>query len=83
MLEALQAHPEVLAEAIQTVLRANGTEMPYEKLKELTRGKQITLQDLQTFIVGLNVSEDIKNQLKNLRPENYVGLATEIARNGY
>ena len=80
MLETLQAHPEVLAEAIQTVLRANGAEMPYEKLKELTRGKQVTLADLQTFIDGLNVSDEIKKRLKELRPENYIGLAPQIAK---
>ena len=79
MLEALQAHPEVLAEAIQTILRANGAEMPYEKLKELTRGKQITLEALQTFIESLNVGPDIKQKLKDLRPENYTGLAEHIA----
>ena len=78
MLQALQAHPEVLAEAIQTVLRANGAEMPYEKLKELTRGKQVTLEDLQAFIDALNVDQDVKKKLKELRPENYIGLAAEI-----
>lgn len=82
MLETLKAHPEVLAEAIQTVLRANGAEMPYEKLKELTRGKQITLEDLQKFIDSLNVSADIKKRLKDLRPESYVGLAEKISLNG-
>ncbi len=80
MLAALQTHPEVLAEAIQTVLRAEGAEMPYEKLKELTRGKQVTLHDLEMFIDGLGVSDDIKNRLKALRPETYIGLAESIAR---
>jgi adenylosuccinate lyase len=80
MLEALQAHPEVLAEAIQTVLRANGAEMPYEKLKELTRGKQVTLEDIQSFVEGLDIAVDVKNRLKELRPETYVGLAEQIAR---
>ena len=80
MLEALQAHPEVLAEAIQTVLRANGAEMPYEKLKELTQGKQIALEDLQTFIDCLDITETIKKRLMELRPENYIGLAEDTAR---
>jgi adenylosuccinate lyase len=80
MLNTLQAHPEVLAEAIQTVLRASGAEMPYETLKELTRGKQVTLEDLQTFIDGLAVSSDVKKRLKELRPENYLGLAAKIAK---
>lgn len=77
---ALAEHPEVLAEAIQTILRANGAEMPYEKLKELTRGKQVTLEDLQMFIDGLNVSPDIKQKLNELRPENYIGLAAEFPK---
>ncbi|RJQ33971.1 adenylosuccinate lyase [Candidatus Parcubacteria bacterium] len=80
MLEALRSHPEVLAEAIQTVLRANGAEMPYEKLKELTRGKQVTLEDLQTFVDGLDVSLEIKQKLKDLSPEQYIGLAAQIAK---
>lgn len=81
MIEALQAHPEVLAEAFQTVLRKEGVEVPYEKLKELTRGKQVTLADFATFIDGLTVSDDVKNRLKALRPENYTGLAAGIAGN--
>ncbi len=80
MLEALQAHPEVLAEAIQTVLRKEGVEVPYEKLKDLTRGKQVTLTDFAGFIDGLTVSDEVKTRLKTLRPENYIGLSTEIAR---
>ncbi|OGG48744.1 adenylosuccinate lyase [Candidatus Kaiserbacteria bacterium RIFCSPHIGHO2_02_FULL_54_11b] len=81
MLEALQQHPEVLAEAIQTVLRKEGVEVPYEKLKELTRGKQVSLEDFAAFIDGLSVSDDVKKRLKALRPENYLGLAEKIARN--
>ncbi|OGG71180.1 adenylosuccinate lyase [Candidatus Kaiserbacteria bacterium RIFCSPHIGHO2_12_FULL_53_13] len=80
MLEDLQAHPEVLAEAFQTVLRREGVEVPYEKLKELTRGKQVTLADFSEFIDGLSVSDEVKKRLKALRPENYIGLAVEIAK---
>ena len=79
MLEVLQVHPEVLAEAFQTVLRKEGVEVPYEKLKSLTRGKQVTLKDFAAFIDGLDVSAEVKNRLKALRPENYIGLAAEIA----
>ncbi len=77
---ALDAHPEVLAEAIQTVLRKEGVEVPYEKLKELTRGKRVTLVDFAKFIAGLDISDSVKERLKNLRPHNYIGLAAEIAR---
>ena len=80
MLEALQQHPEVVAEAIQTTLRKEGVAVPYEKLKELTRGKQVTLEDFAAFIDGLDVSKDVKARLKAIRPENYIGLATEIAK---
>jgi adenylosuccinate lyase len=79
MLSALEEHPEVLAEAIQTVLRKEGVEVPYEKLKALTRGRQVTLDDFATFIDGLDVAADVKKRLKALRPENYIGLAAEIA----
>lgn len=80
MLEELQEHPEVLAEAIQTVLRKEGVDVPYEKLKELTRGRQVTLADFVKFIDGLSVDEKVKKHLKSLRPETYTGLAAEIAR---
>ncbi|MDO8576645.1 MAG: adenylosuccinate lyase [bacterium] len=76
---ALEAHPEVIAEAIQTVLRREGVEVPYEKLKELTRGKQVTLEDFAAFIDGLDIKADVKNRLKEIRPENYIGLSAEIA----
>ena len=75
----LTAHPEVLAEAIQTILRREGVEVPYEKLKELTRGREVTLEDFAKFIDGLALASTVKKQLKALRPENYNGLAKEIA----
>ena len=78
--DALEAHPEVLAEAIQTVLRVAEVEMPYEKLKALTRGKQITLEDLATFIDGLDIGPETKARLRKLRPETYTGLAGTLAR---
>jgi adenylosuccinate lyase len=78
--DALTAHPEVLAEAIQTVLRVADVEMPYEKLKALTRGKEITLEDLAVFIDGLDISPEMKARLKALRPENYTGLAGMLAK---
>jgi adenylosuccinate lyase len=77
---ALVEHPEVLAEAIQTVLRVANVEMPYEKLKALTRGKQVTMQDFARFIDGLEVGADVKKRLGALRPETYTGLAGTLAR---
>ena len=78
--DALMAHPEVLAEAIQTVLRVADVEMPYEKLKALTRGKRVTLEDLAAFIDGLDIGPEMKARLGALRPENYTGLAGTLAK---
>jgi len=75
----LDSHPEVIAEAIQTVLRREGVAMPYEKLKELTRGKQISLADIHRFIDGLDISDPIKKEIKTFTPENYTGLANKLA----
>ena len=78
--EALAAHPEVLAEAIQTVLRVAQVEMPYEKLKALTRGKTITMDDLTAFIDGLDIHPDLKARLRALTPGTYTGLASQLAQ---
>jgi adenylosuccinate lyase len=75
----LNKHPEVVAEAIQTILRREGVKMPYEKLKELTRGKQITLADIHIFIDKLDVTDKVKKELKKITPENYIGLASKLA----
>jgi len=79
VLKDLNAHPEVIAEAIQTILRREGAVMPYEKLKELTRGKQVTLADIQKFIDELDVSVKVKKELKTFTPANYTGLAKKLA----
>ena len=69
MLEDLQAHPEVLAEAIQTILRREGVDVPYEKLKELTRGRQVTLDDFARFIDSLSVDEKVKKNSNLFAPK--------------
>jgi len=79
MKEALLAHPEVIAEAIQTVLRRENYPIPYESLKALTRGKVVTMQDFSDFIDKLNVSKDIKKELQGFSPSSYTGLASKIA----
>jgi len=78
-LEDLNNHPEIITEAIQTILRREGVKMPYEKLKELTRGKQVALDDIHNFIDFLKVGEKIKKELKKITPENYTGLASKLA----
>jgi len=77
--EGLKKHPEVITEAIQTILRREGVKMPYEKLKELTRGKQVTLDDIHNFINSLDIGEKIKKELLKITPENYTGLASKLA----
>ena len=77
--EALAEHPEVIAEAIQTILRREGQPMPYEQLKELTRGKVVTLPDIHAFINTLKVNDKVKKELLALTPENYTGLAAKLA----
>lgn len=80
--QTLQNSWELLAEPIQTILRINGVSNPYEKLKELTRGKKnITQKDLHDFIDKLAVDDDLKQNLKQLTPENYLGIAEKLAKN--
>ncbi len=53
--------------------------MPYEKLKELTRGKKVTMEDFAKFINMLDVSEEIKEELRQITPRNYIGIANILA----
>jgi adenylosuccinate lyase len=71
---------EVLSEAIQTVMRRYGVDQPYEKLKELTRGKSIDRESLQAFVDGLEIPEEARDRLKSLTPGRYLGNATTQAR---
>jgi len=71
---------EVLAEPVQTVMRRYGIENPYEQLKELTRGKGITREALQTFIAGLAIPADAKKLLLEMTPGSYIGKAVELAK---
>lgn len=76
----LEAHPEVLAEAIQTILRREGYPTPYELLKQLTRGKTPSADDLWQFIEALDIPPAVKAELHALTPENYMGIAPQLAR---
>src|SRR6056297_172847 len=69
---------EVLAEPIQTIMRKAGIEKPYEKLKELTRGQQITAAAIRSFVESLDLPEADKQRLLALTPADYVGLAPRI-----
>lgn len=71
---------EVLAEPIQTVMRKNGIENPYEKLKDLTRGSEIITQEvLRNFIEGLDIPAEDKTRLLTMSPQNYIGIAAILA----
>jgi len=78
--EDLDATWEVLAEAVQTVMRRYGVEQPYEKLKELTRGKGISAESLQAFIAGLEIPEEARQELAKLTPSGYIGNAVDQAK---
>jgi adenylosuccinate lyase len=78
LLSELDQNWELLAEPVQTVMRKYGIEQPYEKLKELTRGKRITPADLAVFIDKLELPAEVKAELKALRPDNYLGAAIEL-----
>ncbi|MEN0677441.1 adenylosuccinate lyase [Plesiomonas shigelloides] len=69
---------EVLAEPIQTVMRRYGIEKPYEKLKELTRGKRVDAQGMQSFIDGLELPDHEKARLKAMTPGSYIGRAAQM-----
>ncbi|CAK7045654.1 adenylosuccinate lyase [Saezia sanguinis] len=76
----LDAAWEVLAEPIQTVMRRYGLPNPYEQLKEMTRGKQVTAETLRAFIDTLDLPQAEKTRLKALTPANYIGKAVELAK---
>ena len=78
--EDLNSAWEVLAEPIQTVMRRYGIEKPYEKLKELTRGKAITQEALVAFVDTLEIPEQEKVRLKAMSPASYIGNAAQQAK---
>ncbi|PWI34920.1 adenylosuccinate lyase [Vibrio albus] len=78
LLAELDKNWEVLAEPVQTVMRRYGIEKPYEKLKELTRGKRVDGEAMRNFIDGLELPEAEKARLKEMTPANYIGQAIEL-----
>ena len=70
-----------MAEPIQTVMRRYGIEKPYEKLKELTRGKKVNQQIMQEFVENLDMPQEGKDLLINMTPMNYIGNAIEQTKN--
>lgn len=78
MKNELDRHWEVLAEAVQTVMRKNGKPDSYEALKTLTQGQTINKKSLVEFVCGLNISKEDKKTLLSLSPQSYVGIAPKL-----
>ncbi len=80
ILSDLDNHWEVLAEAVQTIMRRYGIEQPYEKLKTFTRGQHITQELLHKFIADLALPEQVKQDLYKMTPATYLGYAPHLAK---
>jgi len=78
LMRELDQNWELLAEPIQTVMRRYGIEKPYEKLKELTRGKRVNQAAMADFIDSLELPETVKAELKLLTPASYIGRAVQF-----
>jgi adenylosuccinate lyase len=78
--EDLDRNWEVLAEPIQTVMRKVGMDHPYERLKELTRGRRVTAEIMQDFVKALPLPKADKARLLKLTPATYIGLAEKLAK---
>jgi adenylosuccinate lyase len=76
--EELDATPEVIGEAVQTILRREGDTAAYERVKELTRGRQVTLDDFRALFDDLDVDESVRAELRALTPAGYTGIADEL-----
>ena len=78
--EDLDRNWEVLAEPIQTVMRKVGMDHPYERLKELTRGRRVNAEIMREFVKALPLPEEDKQRLMKMTPKSYVGKAAKLAR---
>ena len=74
----LENHWEVLAEAVQTLLRKAGQPNAYEQLKEITRGNSVDVESVAEFVYKLNLSDQDTQTLLSLTPANYIGLAPKL-----
>ncbi|WP_440769860.1 adenylosuccinate lyase [Natronorubrum sp. DTA28] len=78
MREELESTPEIIGEAVQTILRREGQEDAYERVKAVTRGKDVTLEDFREMFDDLEVDEDVREELHSLTPAGYTGVASEL-----
>jgi adenylosuccinate lyase len=69
---------EVLGEAVQSVMRVYGLDQPYERLKELTRGRRVDAEVMREFVGGLGLPADVEQRLIELTPGTYTGLASQL-----
>ncbi|MES3516412.1 MAG: adenylosuccinate lyase [Natronomonas sp.] len=80
MREDLEDNPEVIGEAVQTILRREGDTEAYERIKELTRGRRATLEDFRELFAELDIDDSVRAELNALTPAEYVGIAAKLAR---
>ncbi|QLD86593.1 adenylosuccinate lyase [Natronomonas halophila] len=78
MREELEANPEVIGEAVQTILRREGDTEAYERIKDLTRGQRATLADFRELFDELDVDDSVREELRALTPATYTGLGDEL-----
>ncbi|MFD1684715.1 adenylosuccinate lyase [Halobellus litoreus] len=78
MREELEARPELIGEAVQTILRREGDTEAYERVKSLTRGREVTLEDFRDLFEDLDVDESVRAELRSLSPATYVGVGDEL-----
>jgi len=78
MAEELEATPEVVGEAVQTILRREGQTDAYERVKELTRGQDVAIEDFHALFAELDVPADVREELRALTPAGYTGVASEL-----
>ena len=78
MREELEATPEVIGEAVQTILRREGDTAAYERVKELTRGERVAIEDFRELFDDLDVAEPVREELRALTPASYVGYGGDL-----
>lgn len=78
MFNELQENKKVLSEAYQTILRSANVNEAYDIFKDFFRGKKVSMQEVSNLINNLDVNEEIKNKLKDIKVENYIGYAEKL-----
>jgi adenylosuccinate lyase len=78
----LESHPEIMSEPLQIIMRKEGLKDAYSQLKDFTQGKKVTLNEMNSFIDGLQVNDEIKQHMKNQTPLKYIGEAIRLTEDG-